>query len=182
MLKHYFITAVRNLFKNKVFTSINVVGLSVSIAIFLSLVSYVVYQFSYDTFYPDAGRIYRVNYIEYQEDQPVIETARSHSRTALLMHEYLPQAEAVCRLYHEKAYIWNEDVKLVDQDMMFADSSFFKVFGVRLMEGDVNNALVAPNSVVISQSQAAVYFPGEEAMGKTIFFNEQLPVTITGIF
>lgn len=182
MLKHYFITAIRNLFRNKAFTSINVVGLSVSIAIFLLLVGYVAYQFSFDTFYPGAEKIYRVNYIEYQEGKPVIETARSHSGTALLLHEYVPQAEAVCRLYHEKAYIWNEDVKLVDQDMMFADSSFFKVFDIKLIHGDRNKALEAPLSIVISKSQAATYFPNEDPMGKTLFMNERLPFVVTGIF
>jgi len=182
MLKHYFITAIRNLAKNKVFTSINVFGLSVSIAIFLSLISYVTYQFSFDKFYPGSEKIYRVNYIEYQERQPVIETARSHSRTALLLHEYVPQVEAVCRLYHEKAYVWNEQVKLVDQDMMFADSSFFKVFDIKLIEGDPNKALEAPMSVVISKSQAEAYFPKQNPMGKTLFMNEHLPFVVTGVF
>ena len=182
MLKHYFITALRNLLKNKIFTTINVVGLSASITIFLSLVSYVTYQFSFDKFYPGSDRLYRVNYSEYQEGQPVIETSRSHSRTALLVHEYVPQAEAVCRLYFEKAFVWNEDVKLVDQNMMFADSSFFKVFDIRLLEGDRDKALEAPLSVVISQSQAEAYFPNEDPMGKTLFFNERLPFVVTGVF
>jgi len=182
MLKHYFVTALRNLLRNKVFTSINVVGLSVSIAIFLLLVGYVAYQFSFDTFYPGAEKIYRVNYIEYQEGKPIIETARSHSGTALLLHEYVPQAEAVCRLYHEKAYIWNKDVKLVDQNMMFADSSFFRVFNVKLVDGDPNKALEAPLSMVISKSQAAVYFPNEDPIGKPLFMNERLPFIVTGVF
>lgn len=182
MLKHYFITALRNLTKNKVFTSINVVGLSVSITIFLSLVSYVTYQFSFDKFYPGSDKIYRINYTEYNEGQPIIETSRSHSRTALLLHEYVPQAEAVCRLYHEKAYVWNEELKLVDQNMMFADSSFFKVFDVKLIEGDRSKALEAPLSVVISRSQAEAYFPGQDPMGKTLFLNERLPFIVTGVF
>lgn len=182
MFRHYFTTALRNLFKNKVFTSINVVGLSVSVAIFLALISYVTYQFSFDSFYPYADRIYRVNYTEYQDGQPIIETARSHSRLALLLHEYVPQAEAVCRMYFEKAYVWTEETKLVDQNMFFADSSFFKVFDIRLIEGDPNKALEAPLSVVISKSQAEVYFPNENPMGKTLFFNERLPFVVTGIF
>src|SRR5688572_31204316 len=99
MLKHYLITALRNLSRNRIFTTINIVGLSISIAIFLALTSYVTYQFSYDKFYPDADRIYRVNYSEYQEGIPLIETARTHDRAALLVHEYVPQVAAVCRVY-----------------------------------------------------------------------------------
>lgn len=182
MFKHYLKTAFRNLARNKVFTSINVIGLSISITIFLLLVSYVTYQFSFDRFYREAESIYRVNYSEYQEGQPIVETARSHSRTAILIHEYVPQAEAVCRLYFEKAYVWNEQAKLVDQNMLFADSSFFKIFKINLVEGDPNKVLEAPLSVVISKSQAQVYFPNEDPIGKTLFFNERLPFIVTGIF
>jgi putative ABC transport system permease protein len=182
MLRHYFTTALRNLFRNKVFTSINIVGLSVSIAIFLVLTSYVGYQFSFDKSYPDSERIYRINYFEYQAGQPVLETSRTHSRTALLMHEYVPQVEAVTRMYHEKAFVWTEQVKIVDQDMMFVDSSFLEVFDLKVIHGDKATALKAPLSVLISKSQADAYFPGEDPMGKTLYFNERLPFVVTGIF
>ena len=106
MLKHYWNTAIRNLFRNKLFSSINAIGLSLSIAIFLALSGYVAYQFSYDRFYENGDRIYRINYFEYQQAQPVLQTSRTHSRTALLVHEYVPQVEAVTRVYPEKAYVF----------------------------------------------------------------------------
>src|SRR5678815_1256108 len=105
MLRHYFITALRNLLRNQIFTSINIIGLSASIAIFLALTGYVTYQFSFDKFYPEAEKIYRINYSEYQEGVALVETARSHDRTALLIHEYVTQIDAVARIYHEKAYV-----------------------------------------------------------------------------
>jgi putative ABC transport system permease protein len=182
MLKHYLVTALRNLSRNRIFTTINIVGLSVSIAIFLALTSYVTYQFSFDKFYPGADRIFRVNYSEYQEGVPLIETARTHDRAALLVHEYVPQVEAVCRIYHEKAYVWTENVKLVDQNMLYADSSFFQVFDVKLISGSRESVLKAPLSVAISQSQAKAYFGEQDPMGKTIFFNERLPFIVTGVF
>lgn len=182
MLRHYLITALRNLSRNRLFTAINIIGLSVSIAIFLALTGYVTYQFSYDRFYPDADRIYRINYSESQEGVPLIETARTHDRAALLIHEYVPQVEAVCRVYHEKAYVWTEDVKLVDQNMLYADSSFFQVFDVRLVSGSPESVLKAPLSVAISQSQARTYFGDQDPIGKTLFFNERLPFVVTGVF
>jgi len=182
MLKHYWITALRNLGRNKLFTSINVIGLSISIAIFLALTGYVKYQLSYDTFYADGDRIYRIDYYEYQEGQPVLETARTHDRTALLTHAYVPQAEVVARMYHEKAFIFTEHVRIVDQDMLFADSSFLKVFELTMLNGSRETSLVAPHSVVISKSQAEVYFGEEDPMGKTLYFNERLPITVTGVF
>jgi putative ABC transport system permease protein len=182
MLKHYWITALRNLIRNKLLTSINIIGLSVSIAIFLALTGYVKYQFSFDKFYADAERIYRINYFEYQDGQPVLESARTHDRTALLVHEYVPQVEAVTRVYNEKAFVFTEDVRIVDQSMLFVDSSFFKVFEVKILSGSSDNSLTAPLSVMISESQAKVYFGNDNPVGKTLYFNERLPFVITGVF
>ena len=182
MLRHYWNTAVRNLLRNTLFTSINSIGLSLSIAIFFALSGYVAYQFSYDKFYENGDRIYRINYFEYQQAQPVLQSARTHDRTALLVHEYVPQVEAVTRVYNEKAYVFNENVRIVDQDMLFVDSSFFKVFPVKLLSGSIDNSLTAPKSVMISQSQAKAYFGDKDPVGETLFFNERLPFIVTGVF
>lgn len=182
MLKHLLNTAIRNLFRNKLFTSINVLGLSISTAVFLALISYVQYHFSFDKFYEEGNRIYRLNYFEYQEGEPVLQTSRSHNRAALVAADYVPEIEAATRIYHEKAYIWNENTKIVDQDMLFVDSSFCKVFKLNLISGSAETSLVPPNAVMLSKSQAQVYFGKEDPIGKTIFFNERLPITVTGVF
>ncbi|HYG20301.1 MAG TPA: ABC transporter permease [Ohtaekwangia sp.] len=182
MLKHYWIIAFRNLTGNKLFTGINIIGLSISIAVFLALTGYVRHQFSYDKFYKDGDRIFRIDYYEYQHGQAVLQTARTHDRAALLVHEYVPEAEAVTRIYHEKAFVFNETVRLVDQDILFADSSFFKVFPVNLISGSADHALVAPHSVVMSRSQAEVYFGLQDPIGKILYFNENLVFTVTGVF
>ena len=182
MLRHYWLTALRNLFRNKLFTGINIVGLSISIAVFLALTGYVRYQFSFDKFYDGGDRIYRINYYEYQQAQPVLQSARTHDRTALLVSEYVPQIEAVTRVYNEKAFIYTEHVRIVDQDMLFVDSSFLKVFKLNLISGDADKALIPPNSAMVSRSQAEAYFGKEDPMGKTLYFNERLPFTITGVF
>jgi len=181
MFKHYWNTSIRNLLRSKLFTSINVIGLSISIAIFLALSGYVMYQFSFDKFYEANDRIYRVEYAEFQDEQPILQTSRTHDRAALLMHEYVPQVEAVTRIYHEKAYVFTEDVKIVDQDMLFADSSFMKVFKLNVISG-ADDALTPPRTVMISKSQAKVYFGDEDPMGKMLYFNERLPFTVTGVF
>ncbi|RAV98507.1 ABC transporter permease [Pseudochryseolinea flava] len=182
MLKHYWNTAIRNLLRNKLFTAINIVGLSISIATFLALTGYVQYQFSYDDFYEDGDQIYRVDYYEYQQGEPVLQSARSHDRAALLLHAYVPEVEAVARVYNEKAYVFNEKVRIVDQDMLFADSSFFKVFKLDMISGSAETGLVAPHSVMISQSQAKTYFGDDDPMGKILYFNENLVFTVTGVF
>lgn len=182
MLRHYWNTAVRNLLRKKLFTFINVAGLSISIAIFLSLTGYVRYQFSFDKFYTSGDRVYRIDYYEYQQGQPVLQSARTHDRTALLVHEYVPQVEAVTRVYNEKAFVFTEDVRIVDQNMLYVDSSFLKVFDVKIISGSRETSLTPPSSVMISRSQAEAYFGKEDPMGKVVYFNERLPFTITGVF
>ncbi|MBL7858981.1 MAG: ABC transporter permease [Cyclobacteriaceae bacterium] len=182
MLKHFWVTALRNLVRNKLFTTINVIGLSISMAVFLALTGYVNYQFSFDKFYEDGDRIYRIDYYEFQENEPVLQSARTHDRAALLLGEYVPQIEAIARVYNEKAFVFTEDVRIVDQDMLFADSSFFKVFNLNLISGSADEALVPPHTAVISKSQAEAYFGNEDPMGKTLYFNEHLVFTVTGVF
>ena len=182
MLKHYWHSALRNLRRKKLFTFINIAGLSISIAVFLSLTAYVRHELSFDRFYEDADRVYRINYYEYQDGQPVLQSARSHDRTALLVHEYVPEVEAVTRVYNEKAFVFTENVRIVDQDMLYVDSSFFRVFGIEMISGSPATSLTPPSSVVISQSQAEVYFGKEDPVGKVVYFNERLPFTITGVF
>jgi putative ABC transport system permease protein len=182
MLKHYWNSALRNLLHWKLFTFINVAGLSISIAIFLSLTAYVRYQFSFDKFYKDGNRVYRIDYREYQGGLPVLQSARTHDRTALLVHEYVPQIEAVTRVYNEKAFVFTENVRIVDQNMLYVDSSFLKVFNVEVVKGSAEDALTPPSAVMISESQAKVYFGEKDPMGQVIYFNERLPFTITGVF
>jgi putative ABC transport system permease protein len=182
MLKHFLSTAIRNLNASKLFTAINVLGLSISIAVFLALISYVQYHLSFDNFYEDGDRIYRLEYKEFREGQAILETAKSHSRTALVMHDYVPEVEAVTRTYHERAYVWNENIKLVDQETLFVDSSFCRVFNLKMISGSCETGLTPPKTVFISRSQAQVYFGDEDPMGKILFFNERLPFTVTGVF
>jgi putative ABC transport system permease protein len=182
MLRHFVLTALRNLNTSRLFTGINVLGLSISIAVFLALMSYVQYHLSFDDFYEDGDRIYRLEYKEFREGQAILETAKSHSRTALVMSDYVPEVEAVTRTYHERAYVWNENVRLVDQEMLFVDSSFCKVFNLKMISGSCDTGLMPPKTVLISHSQAQVYFGDEDPMGKTLFFNERLPFIVTGVF
>ena len=72
MFKHYWITTVRNLARNKRFVTINVIGLSMSIAVFLALTSYVQYHLDFDQFYAEGDRIHRIDYYEYQDGEPVL--------------------------------------------------------------------------------------------------------------
>ncbi|MEO5975642.1 MAG: hypothetical protein ABIQ21_00685 [Chryseolinea sp.] len=89
-----------SLAKSSVYSN-NIIGLSLSISVFLALNGYVLYHLSFDKVYKDGERIYRVDYFECQDGQPVLESSRTHDGTALLMQAYMLQVEAVTRIYWE---------------------------------------------------------------------------------
>jgi putative ABC transport system permease protein len=182
MIKNNLLLAFRILFKNRTFTFINILGLSIGIATFLVLMRYVEYEFSYNTFFKDSERIYRIDYYEYQNKELLRQTSRSHSRLLYTLPYDIAEIEHITRVYHENCLIFNDRARVTDQKVLWVDSSFLKVFGINLIRGNANEALVAPNSMVISQSQAKLYFGDEDPIGKTLYFNEHLPFTVTGIF
>ncbi len=181
MLKHLFITAIRNLSKRRFFSLINIAGLSIGIATFLILMNYVDYEFSYDDYLPEVENIYRIDYYEFQGNEPVIKNARTHTGLSSFLKENIPEVKYVAKAYNENCLLFNDKAK-GHQKGVWADSTFFNVFEVNLLEGERNKALVAPYSMAISKSLANVYFGKENPIGKRINFNEHIPFTVTAVF
>ncbi len=182
MFKNYLLLAIRLLSKNKTFTFINVLGLSIGIATFLVLVRYVEYEFSYDKYIPGANEIYRIDYYESQHNSPLLQSAHTQSGLSQVLQEHIPEIKAVTRFYNEQCLIFNDKAKNTDRKILWADSTFLKVFKIALLRGNPEKVLTAPNAAVISKSQALVYFGSGDPIGKTVYFNEHLPLTITGVF
>jgi putative ABC transport system permease protein len=181
MFGHYFATALRNLAKRKLFTFINIAGLSLGIATFLILVRYVEYEFSYDTYLPNAGQIYRVNYQESQAHEQVIASAKTHSGILPLLRHDVPEVQKATRALPENCLIFNEQVKIF-QKGFWVDSTFFNVFKVRMVAGNPSTALIHAYTMVLSQSQAKAYFGDKNPLGQKVYLNEWLPFTITGVY
>lgn len=181
MLQHYFKTAYRNLLRRKLFTALNIIGLSLGVSLFLILISYVKYEFSYDSFIPNADNIYRVDYYEYQHNHPILQSARTHTGLAPLIKATVPQVQCVAKCYFENCLIFNDRAR-ANQRIYWADSTFTSVFHLNMLQGDRQTALAPPNTMIISKSQADVYFGKTNPMGQKIYLNESVPFTITGVF
>ena len=181
MLKHYFKTAYRNLLRRKLFTVLNITGLSLGIALFLVLINYARYEFSYDSSIPNAENVYRVDYYEYQHNDPILQSSRTHSGLAPRIKAEIPEVGTVAKAYFENCLIFNDNAR-ANQRIYWADSTFTSVFGLKMLEGDKATALVAPHTMIISKSQADVYFGKTDPMGQKIYLNESVPFTITGVF
>lgn len=181
MWKHYLITAVRNLKRQKVFSGINITGLSLGIATFLILVSYVQYEFSYDTWFPNHRNVYRIEYSEKQNNDYILKTSRSHSALSTVAGKQVSEIQYITKAYYEECLLFNDRAK-EHLNCLWVDSSFLNVFDLPLIRGDRNKALVAPFSVAISKSVAHTFFGNEDPIGKTVYFNEHVPLNVSAVY
>lgn len=161
MLLHYIRVAARNLLKHKANTAINVLGLAVGMMCCLFIVLFVRDELSYDRYHANADRIYRI--VESGNAQTV-------SNLAPTMRDNLPEVENFVRL-RGTAGIWMmnyEDKTFYERQVGWSDGSLFDIFSFRMIQGDPATALMAPFSVVITESTARKYFGDEDPMGKVI--------------
>jgi putative ABC transport system permease protein len=184
MLRNYIKIAFRNLIKQRIYTAINVVGLAVSIASCLLIVLYVKHEVSYDTFFPEGDRVYKVTLERKYPNHATYFAAIPHSYATVMQKDF-PEVEKTLQLQGPVrdiiiTYKVKEgDVKSFEEDdLIFSDSSFFSFFDLDLTKGEKLSALAASNQVVVSSSTAKRYFDDEDPLGKVIrIFNEDYKVT-----
>ena len=181
MFKNYFKIAVRNLWKNKGFTFINIAGLAIGLSCFILIALYVVDELSYDRFYPNAERIYRIDAdIKFGGNQLTL-TESSDPMGSTLKKDY-PQVEEYTRIYaSEGDKLVRKGNDYINEDkIVYADSTFFKIFPQKLISGETKDALDAPNTVVISETAAKKYFSTGDAAGKIVEIDKK-PFKVTAV-
>lgn len=177
MLKNYLKIAFRNLFKEKVFSFINVFGLAIGIGAFLLILQYVVFERSYDNFHPNADNIYRVQLNMFKNNELEISSAENYPGVGAALKDELPEVLDYTRLYNmgykNNVVITYQEapsgpVQFKHRRFMYADSSFLPMFGYQMVAGDPATALSKPNTAVISESFAKKYFGNENPIGKDL--------------
>jgi putative ABC transport system permease protein len=181
MLKNYFKIAFRNLWRHRVFSFINIMGLTVGMTACLLIFLYVRFELSYDRFHPKADRIYRI----IADIKTPTETLPSQGPAWAVPGHIkfdFSEVEAFTRVAPENLLFRKGDIKFNEANTVWADSAFFQIFGFKLLKGDPRTALKEPFSVVMSASTAKKYFGKADPMGQTILItSESTPATITGI-
>lgn len=172
MLKNYIKIALRNLQKQKLYSAINVIGISVGLAFCLLVILFVHDELSYDSFHENADQIYQV----YR--QPLIESEIFDVSNSLpfplaqAMEEGFPEVEETIRMAAFGTNTIRHRNALFEQDnFAFADPSIFDVFSFPFEYGDPNSALSSPGSVVLTQQTAAKYFSTNNPIGETLEIN-----------
>ena len=181
MVKNYFKTAWRNLRKNKIFSLINVLGLAIGLTCFMLISVFVHSELNYDRYPVEAKNIYRVNL-----------SATGNGNVAVYPDVDLAVGEGIKNAFSEvKAftrispvidYIKYDDKDFKETRLAFADSNFFRFFSVPLLEGNPAEALVQPNSIVITKDFAKKYFGNADAAGKILSIGIQnAAYKVTGV-
>src|SRR6476660_1981733 len=175
MFKNYLKVALRNLWKNKAFSAINIIGLASGLAVCLLIVLYVVDELSYDKYNVNADRIYRVDADIYFNNTSAIFAVAPDPLAPALKRDF-PEIEEIARVNYQGGILVKKD-----NHAAFADSTFFKVFTVPMIEGNPSTALKEPNSIVIDETTAKKYFNNTNVLGKTLYVDNNTNCKITGV-
>lgn len=183
MFQNYIKVAFRSLTKQKVYSFINILGLSVGLASCLLIVMFVLDEFSYDKFHDKADRIYKVALERKYPNHSTYYAIIPHSYADVLPTDF-PEVEQTVRMggpFNDVmvSYKKGTDEKKFEEDfIMAADSNFFNVFGIKLVKGDPRNVLTTLNDIVVTQSTAKRYFDNDDPIGKQLdFFGQSFKVT-----
>lgn len=181
MFRNYLKVALRNLWKNKAFSAINILGLSVGIATCLLITLYVLDELSYDAYNDKADRIYRVD-VDLKFGGAEQKFAVASAPMAFTMVKDYPQVENAVRFRnYGSSVVKKGEQNIREEHVIFADSTLFAVFTLPMIAGDRNTALKEPNSLVITKRIAEKYFGSTDVIGKTLRFDNRTDYKITGV-
>lgn len=185
MLKNHLKLAWRTLTRNRVYSVINIGGLSIGISACLLIMIYVGHENNYDQFHSHADRIYWMQGKIKMGSDSIFVGSMSYA-AAPLVQQHEPSVESSLRFKKQSGntVIHNPaqpTLKFAEDKFLFADSNFFSFFTFPLASGNRNQVLQNPYSVVLSQKAARKYFGDVDPVGKTIRYNNEYDFTVTGI-
>ena len=183
MIKNYFKTAWRNLWKNKVFSTINILGLAIGIAACIVIMLFVAYEKSFDSF--NTKNIYKLD--EVQKFPGMVSSQKvglSMFPMGPALKAEFPEVKSFTRIHQVGQYqLTYQEKRVYVPQVFFVDSAFFNIFQFELVKGDRATALLKPHSVVLTQKTAKTLFGSQNPIGKTIshFGGDTATYSVTGV-
>jgi len=186
MLSNYLSSAIRNIKKQRGYSVINILSLSVGIACCLMIVRFIVFETSYDNYHQDADRIYRIN-MEFWRVNPdtgkQIYFFHEPSINAPLIsaiRKDIPQIESAVQMQHMDTLVSYEQKIIEIENAQFVDNEVFDIFNIHFIKGNLSAALERPFTVVISEDISEKLFEREEPLGKMLKIRED-QFEVTGV-
>ena len=182
MFKNYLITAYRNLLRMKTFLLVTSAGLAVGMAAFLLILHYVQFERGYDNYHPYADRIYRLRYERITEDGQAVRFSSCCPPAGGIIRDRYPEVERLARMFRYRAVVSHEDIKFVEERMIFAEPDFLEIFSYDIVEGDPAHGLSEPGRAFVSESTARKYFGDEDPIGKTLTVDSEMDFLVVGLY
>ncbi len=180
MIKNFFKITFRNLWRHKGFSLINILGLAVAMAACFMIFLYVSFERSYDSFHSKSSNIYRL-VTDVITPSEIIHAGITSWPMGPNIKADFPEVEAYTRVQRTSMLITKEDKKFQEENVLFADSTFFQLFDFSLTNGNPQTVLKDQLSVVLTKSAAKKYFGNNNAVGQTVSLYDYYPAKITGV-
>ncbi|CAG5003509.1 hypothetical protein DYBT9275_03168 [Dyadobacter sp. CECT 9275] len=168
MLKNYLKIAIRTLTRNKIFSVINIAGLSLGLTCCMLIVLYTKDEVSFDRFHKYKDRLYRIN-VTMTGPEGTSNISSTNAIHGPSFKQEIPEIKEIVRA-QSNSFITKKGNELFSEKVLFADDNFFTVFSMPLLSGDPQTALADIHSVVVSEDVAEKYFGTKDAVGKIMEF------------
>ncbi|MEM1135321.1 MAG: ABC transporter permease [Bacteroidota bacterium] len=189
MIRNYFKIAIRSFLRKKVYSTINILGLSIGIACCLIIFEYVTFEYSFDTFHEKTANLYRVNQTTVRSGGAPRTRGKTGWGVGPALAEEVPEVVQSVRLHPEEGNIivsnpLDPNKTFKEVNIFYTDSNFFELFTFPLILGNPKKALAEPETIILSESAAKKYFGDENPLGKTLNYRGWISgeFQVNGIF
>ncbi|UII77706.1 ABC transporter permease [Flagellimonas sp. HMM57] len=180
MLKNYIKIAWRNLLRNKSFSFLNIIGLSIGLAVTALILIWINFETGIDQFHEKKDRIYQV-YNEYPIDGEIWTWNSTPKIMAPTIKAEYPELEYVSRFFYDTEFLFSKGQKRIKSTGTIVDPDFLNIFSFPLVEGEKASVLENVNSVIITETFAKKLFGNKPAVGKVVKVDNTDTFTVTGI-
>jgi putative ABC transport system permease protein len=181
MLKYNLLASFRSIKRNLSFSIINISGLSLGLTLVIILFAWLQFEFSFDKFHKNAGRIFRV-VVEFEREKSSDNFAGTPAPLGEVLKKYIPEVVEYVRFGYLGRMLVNYNNEQFWEEIELADPSIFKIFSFKLLSGNPATALNNPGSIIISETKARKYFGNKNPMGQILLLGDnKTPYIITGV-
>lgn len=171
-MKNYFKIATRNLVKNKLYSSINIIGLSVGLSACILILLFVRHELSFDKHFEDSERVYRLTGAYNQGGDAKTYSVTTTYPLLPILGGNFPEMESATRFDNFSSNVIRGDQSIYQENMMIVDSTFFDLFSFQSVAGSLEGVLNNPKAIVISETAAERHFGDENPMNQLLRIQE----------
>ncbi|MCU0393319.1 MAG: ABC transporter permease, partial [Thermoflexibacter sp.] len=181
MIKNYLKIAFRQLWRNRVYSFLNITGLALGLAVSLLILLFVSHEFSYDRFHSQSENIYRV-WAKFKFGQETIQTTAMSAALGAKVMENSTGVKNMVRLSYQNGVMKSDENHIFDENaILLADPSFLEIFDFKLLRGDPKTALVEPMNIMLTEKSADKYFGTQDVLGKVLTMDKKLIFKVVGL-